>query len=133
MKAGRRFVTVGTVPIMILSVVLLTISLPITAHAQGPSDSTVFQEMLSFGGDELYTPVLSAGSTASEVSGNIRPCVVRISCDGKRGSGVILDITDEEVVILTCRHVVEAAAAGQDPMGTDVTRRTVPLVTNRPH
>lgn len=37
----------------------------------------------------------------------LRPCIVQIYCGDYRGSGVIWEVTEEEVTVASCRHLLE--------------------------
>ncbi|MBQ7679994.1 MAG: trypsin-like peptidase domain-containing protein, partial [Butyrivibrio sp.] len=72
--------------------------------AQGPGPEQVVTEALEEG--LLYTP-LPASEEDADLLAAIRPSVVRVEAGDSHGSGVIWEMTPEEIRILTCFHVVE--------------------------
>jgi len=113
--------------ILCLFCALSAIALPLRVRAEGPqaphliqtvTEQDIFEGELALG--FLESPVLTSGdcSTAYE---NVKNCIVRIHMGNAYGSGVVFQITPENIIIVTNKHVLsywdEAVSYVQFPQG----------------
>ncbi|MBE5860322.1 MAG: trypsin-like peptidase domain-containing protein [Butyrivibrio sp.] len=93
----------------ILFTCLFFIKTPLIVSANGPTASEIASSMLSTG---LFdTPILQKEASTEEEIINaalmLRPSCVQIRIGNQVGSGSIIKISDESILILTAKHVVK--------------------------
>lgn len=97
----------------IISFILAIIMVSSTVHAkesqpphliQTVSERDIFEGMLALG--FLESPVLNENDCEKAYE-NVKTCVVRINMKNAHGSGVIWEITPENIIIVTNKHVLE--------------------------
>lgn len=71
---------------------------------QTVSDKDIYEGMLALG--FLETPVLEEDDCAKAYE-NVKDCVVRVQMGSAHGSGIIWEMTPEEIIIVTNKHVLE--------------------------
>lgn len=71
---------------------------------QSVTDADIYEGMLALG--MLECPVLPDGN-AAEAYEIVKECVVKVNMGNAYGSGVIWDMTPEQVIIATNKHVLE--------------------------
>ncbi|MCH5259734.1 MAG: trypsin-like peptidase domain-containing protein [Lachnospiraceae bacterium] len=108
MRHLRFSAMIGSIVLSIA--VAFTVSLP--AHAQGlpphliqtVTDRDIYEGMLELG--FLVTPVLETPDCGLAYE-NVKNCVVRVQMGNAHGSGIIWEMTPEEIVIVTNKHVLD--------------------------
>ena len=71
---------------------------------QTVTEQDIYEGMLAL--DFLKTPVLEREDCAAAYE-NVKNCVVRVQMGNAHGSGIIWEMTPEEIVVATNRHVLE--------------------------
>lgn len=105
---GHRRFSVG---ISLIAVLLVALT-PFTSRAQElpphliqtVTEQDIYEGMRSLG--YLKTPLLDEEDCDGAYE-NVRDCIVRIQMGKAHGSGIVWDLTDERIVIVTNRHVLD--------------------------
>lgn len=97
--------------LLLIVTVLSAVPLPVCARErqtphliQTVTERDIFEGLLALG--FLESPVMEAGDCETAYE-NVKDCVVRIHMENAYGSGVVWEITPEQVVIVTNKHVLE--------------------------